>query len=87
MPQLESFLCSLTGFFYSFMGFYMKKWIVRVHDNTTGVLVAVDFVNTREHARRVKNQYKSTFRLNKVTIGKAIVNNEGALFANSKVYY
>lgn len=65
----------------------MKKWIVRVHDNTTGELVAVDFVNTREHARRVKNQYKSTFRLNKVTIGKSIVNNEGALFANSKVYY
>lgn len=65
----------------------MKKWIVRVHDNTTGELVAVDFVNTREHARRVKNQYKSTFRLNKVTIGKAIVNNEGALFANSRVYY
>lgn len=65
----------------------MKKWIVRVHDNTTGELVAVDFVNTRDHARRVKNQYKSTFRLNKVTIGKAIVNNEGALFANSKVYY
>ena len=65
----------------------MKKWIVRVHDNTTGDLVAVDFVNTREHARRVKNQYKSTFRLNKVTIGKAVVNNEGALFANSKVYY
>ena len=65
----------------------MKKWIVRVHDNTTGDLVAVDFINTRDHARRVKNQYKSTFRLNKVTIGKAIVNNEGALFANSKVYY
>ena len=65
----------------------MKKWIVRVHDNTTGELVSVDFVNTRDHARRVKNQYKSTFRLNKVTIGKAIVNNEGALFANSKVYY
>lgn len=65
----------------------MKKWIVRVHDNTTGDLVAVDFIDTREHARRVKNQYKSTFRLNKVTIGKAIVNNEGALFANSKVYY
>ena len=65
----------------------MKKWIVRVHDNTTGDLVAVDFVNTRDHARRVKNQYKSTFRLNKVTIGKSIVNNEGALFANSKVYY
>ncbi|WPK42002.1 hypothetical protein [Escherichia phage vB-EcoP-XT73] len=65
----------------------MKKWIVRVHDDTTGDLVAVDFINTREHARRVKNQYKSTFRLNKVTIGKAIVNNEGALFANSKVYY
>ena len=65
----------------------MKKWIVRVHDNKTGELVAVDFVNTREHARRVKNQYKSTFRLNKVTIGKSIVNNEGALFANSKVYY
>lgn len=65
----------------------MKKWIVRVHDNTTGELVAVDFVKTREHARRVKNQYKSTFRLNKVTIGKSIVNNEGALFANSKVYY
>lgn len=56
----------------------MKKWIVRVHDNTTGELVAVDFVKTREHARRVKNQYKSTFRLNKVTIGKAIVNSEGA---------
>ncbi|WPK41784.1 hypothetical protein [Escherichia phage vB-EcoP-XT18] len=65
----------------------MKKWIVRVHDDMTGDLVAVDFINTREHARRVKNQYKSTFRLNKVTIGKAIVNNEGALFANSKVYY
>ena len=65
----------------------MKKWIVRVHDNMTGDLVAVDFIDTREHARRVKNQYKSTFRLNKVTIGKAIVNNEGALFANSKVYY
>lgn len=65
----------------------MKKWIVRVHDNTTEDLVAVDFIDTREHARRVKNQYKSTFRLNKVTIGKAIVNNEGALFANSKVYY
>lgn len=65
----------------------MKKWIVRVHDNTTGDLVAVDFIDTREHARRVKKQYKSTFRLNKVTIGKAIVNNEGALFANSKVYY
>lgn len=65
----------------------MKKWIVRVHDNTTGDLVAVDFIDTREHARRVKNQYKSTFRLNKVTIGKAVVNNEGAPFANSKVYY
>lgn len=64
----------------------MKKWIVRVHDNTTGDLVAVDFVNTREHARRVKNQYKSK-RLNKVTIGKAIVNSEGAFCVNSKVYY
>lgn len=65
----------------------MKKWIVRVHDNTTGELVAVDFVNTREHARRVKNQYKSTFRLNKVTIGKAFVNSEGSFLSNSKVYY
>lgn len=65
----------------------MKKWIVRVHDNTTGELVAVDFVNTRDHARRVKNQYKSTFRLNKVTIGKAFVNSEGAFLSNSKVYY
>lgn len=65
----------------------MKKWIVRVHDNTTGELVAVDFVKTREHARKVKNQYKSTFRLNKVTIGKAIVNSEGAFCVNSKVYY
>lgn len=65
----------------------MKKWIVRVHDNTTGELVAVDFVKTREHARRVKNQYKSTFRLNKVTLGRAIVNSEGAFMANSKVYY
>lgn len=65
----------------------MKKWIVRVHDNTTGELVAVDFVNTREHARRVKYQYKSTFRLSKVSIGKAIVNSEGAFMANSKVYY
>lgn len=65
----------------------MKKWIVRVHDNMTGDLVAVDFVKTRDHARRVKNQYKSIFRLNKVTLGKAIVNSEGAFFANSKVYY
>ena len=65
----------------------MKKWIVRVHDNTTGELVAVDFVNTREHARRVKNQYKSTFRLSKVTLGKAIVSSEGAFMANNKVYY
>ena len=65
----------------------MKKWIVRVHDNTTGELVAVDFVKTREHARRVKNQYKSTFRLSNVTLGKAIVNSEGAFLANSKVYY
>lgn len=65
----------------------MKKWIVRVHDNTTGELVALDFVKTRDHARRVKNQYKSKFRLNKVTIGKAIVNNEGAFCVNSKVYY
>uniref|UniRef100_A0AAU6NU38 Phage protein n=1 Tax=Escherichia phage 1-6bf TaxID=3117708 RepID=A0AAU6NU38_9CAUD len=65
----------------------MKKWIVRVHDNTTGELVAVDFVKTREHARRVKNQYKSTFRLNKVTLGRAIVSSEGAFMANSKVYY
>ena len=65
----------------------MKKWIVRVHDNTTGGLVSVDFVNTREHARRVKNQYKSTFRLNKVSIGKAFMNSEGAFMANSKVYY
>lgn len=65
----------------------MKKWIVRVHDNTTGDLVAVDFVNTREHARMVKNQYKSIFRISKVTIGKAIVNNEGAFCVNSKVYY
>lgn len=65
----------------------MKKWIVRVHDNTTGELVAVDFVNTREHARRVKNQYKSTFRLNKVSIGKAFMSSEGAFMANSKVYY
>lgn len=65
----------------------MKKWIVRVHDNTTGDLVAVDFVNTRDHARRVKNQYKSTFRLSKVTIGKAFVNSEGAFLSNSKVYY
>ena len=65
----------------------MKKWIVRVHDNTTRELVAVDFVKTRDHARRVKKQYKSTFRLNKVTLGKAIVNSEGAFMANSKVYY
>ena len=57
----------------------MKKWIVRVHDNKTGDIKSVDFVNTREHSRRVKYQYKSTFRLNKVTIGKAIVNSEGAL--------
>lgn len=65
----------------------MKKWIVRVHDNTTGELVSVDFVKTREHARRVKNQYKSTFRLNKVTLGRAMVNSEGSFIANSKVYY
>ena len=65
----------------------MKKWIVRVYDKKTGVLVSVDFVKTRDHARRVKNQYKSTFRFNKFTIGKAIVNNEGAFCVNSKVYY
>lgn len=65
----------------------MKKWIVRVHDNKTGDINSVDFVNTREHARRIKKTFKGIGLSGKITIGKAIVNSEGAFIANSKVYY
>lgn len=65
----------------------MKKWIVRVHDNKTGDINSVDFVNTREHARRIKKTFKGLGLAGKVTIGKAFVNSEGAFLSNSKVYY
>ena len=65
----------------------MKKWIVRVYDNKTGDLSYVDFANSREHARRIKKAFKGLGLAGKVTLGKAIVNSEGAVFANSKVYY
>lgn len=65
----------------------MKKWIVRVHDNKTGDINSVDFVNTREHARRIKKTFKGIGLSVKVTIGKAIVSSEGAFISNSKVYY